>query len=162
MLIDKPNDGTGRQYHVVNLLGQTVHAYLDLDAAIESLEGSQRIVVQVNGEWFPKKPGLHYLHYLVAAEDAKNRDDKERKELITGNFDKPKPANRRRKVTDYWFPTLNAALESEGLVHLWPLGTNISYNQSVQVKVEGRFISVYRNDSGLYERPVHYKCSENK
>lgn len=58
-------------------------------------------------------------------------------------------------ITNY-FNTLNEALESEGLVEYWPLGTNINYNQTVDVRVNGKFISVYRDERGMYERPVHY------
>ena len=61
-----------------------------------------------------------------------------------------------------WFPTLNAALESEGLLHTWEF-TNppINYNETRSWCFDdgtrfGHFISIYRNESGLYERPVHY------
>jgi len=60
-----------------------------------------------------------------------------------------------------WFETLNDALESEGLVHLWPLGLNIQYGQSVSHTADdgtryGHFISIYRDENGRYERPIHY------
>lgn len=55
-----------------------------------------------------------------------------------------------------WFPTLNAALEAEGLVELWPLGKNIGYGETAEVAVQGRYISVYRETDGRYERPIHY------
>lgn len=59
-----------------------------------------------------------------------------------------------------WFPTLNEALESEGLVDLWPLGENIRYGETKrQFSPDGaylRMISVYRDERGMYERPVHY------
>lgn len=68
-----------------------------------------------------------------------------------------------------WFETLNASLESENLVDLWPMGLNISYGENVRFTVEispaigrkkakYRLISVYRNDNGMYERPVSYMC----
>ena len=61
-----------------------------------------------------------------------------------------------------YFPTLNDALAAEGLVHLWPLGVNISYNETQVVHVEDdkvlRHISVYRDERGHYERPIHYVC----
>lgn len=64
-----------------------------------------------------------------------------------------------------WFPTLNAALESEGLLHAWEC-TNppIKYNETRSWRFAdgtrfGHFVSVYRNESGLYERPVHYSCN---
>lgn len=60
-------------------------------------------------------------------------------------------------VKQNWFPTLNAALASEGLVDLWPLGTNISYGQTVRVTTDNRLISVTRETDGCYERPIHYK-----
>lgn len=68
-----------------------------------------------------------------------------------------------------WFNTLNEALEAEGLVDLWPLGSNVNYGETVDHLVEleetfGRWkkpvyrkISVYRDQDGRYERPVHYK-----
>lgn len=60
-----------------------------------------------------------------------------------------------------WFDTLNEALEAEGLVDLWPLGTNIGYGETVAVTAElspgkGRYITVFRDKDGRYERPVHY------
>lgn len=55
-----------------------------------------------------------------------------------------------------WFPTLNGALEAEGLVDSWPLGANIGYNQTVMLARSGRWISVYRDEAGRYERPIHY------
>ena len=55
-----------------------------------------------------------------------------------------------------WFPTLNDALAAEGLVDLWPLGVNVQYGQTVSLASGGRWISVYRDTEGWYERPVHY------
>jgi len=59
-----------------------------------------------------------------------------------------------------WFPTLNEALEAEDLVELWPLGENINYGEtSRQFVPDGKYlrmISVYRDERGMYERPVHY------
>ena len=58
MIITYPNDGKGLLYHVVNLLGETVHAYRDLASAKRSLEGDQRIFIQVEltGKWVGGKP----------------------------------------------------------------------------------------------------------
>ena len=56
-----------------------------------------------------------------------------------------------------WFNTLNESLSSENLVESWPLGVNIRYNETVQVVDKGVFISVYRDERGFYERPIHYK-----
>lgn len=55
-----------------------------------------------------------------------------------------------------WFPTLNAALDSEALTEMWPTGVNIAYKQTVGLASGGRWISVYRDEQGRYERPVHY------
>jgi hypothetical protein len=49
MLIPYPNDGTGLEYHVVDLYNRTVHAYRCRQAALRSLEGDQRIVVVSRG-----------------------------------------------------------------------------------------------------------------
>ena len=54
------------------------------------------------------------------------------------------------------FPTLNDALEAEDLVAHWPPGVNISYGETVSLASQGKFISVYRDEQGIYERPVHY------
>ena len=61
-----------------------------------------------------------------------------------------------REMKVNWFPTLNDALESEGLVALWPLGLNIRYGETRTAVAEGKFISVYRDERGMYERPIHY------
>jgi len=58
-------------------------------------------------------------------------------------------------MTNY-FPTLNDALDAEGLVEHWPLGVNIAYGNTLSFSAGGRWISVYRDESGRYERPVHY------
>lgn len=61
-----------------------------------------------------------------------------------------------------WFFTLNEALESEGLVHTWevhfsPLLYNQTYNYTYDDGTKyGHYISITRDERGLYERPVHY------
>ena len=60
-------------------------------------------------------------------------------------------------VKQNWFNTLNEALESEGLVELWPFGTNISYNETVSLSAGGLWISICRDNHGMYERPINYK-----
>jgi hypothetical protein len=55
-----------------------------------------------------------------------------------------------------WFPTLNDALESEGLTDLWPVGGYMNYGQAVGFAAHGRWVSVYRDEQGRYERPIHY------
>jgi hypothetical protein len=60
------------------------------------------------------------------------------------------------------FNTLNEALESEGLLDAWDISFSpIGYDETRSWTVDngtryGRFISVYRNEHGLYERPVSY------
>lgn len=61
-----------------------------------------------------------------------------------------------------WFPTLNAALESEGLVETFPFGENIGYNETIRYTYDdgsknGYFVTIYRDERGMYERPIHYK-----
>lgn len=60
-----------------------------------------------------------------------------------------------------WFDTLNDALNSEDLTEFWPLGSNVQYGQTVSHIIgegkEQRFISVFRENDGRYERPIQYK-----
>ena len=58
------------------------------------------------------------------------------------------------------FPTLAAALESENLSHAWD-GRPIAYGQTIGQTHDdgtryGHYISVYRDERGMYERPIHY------
>ena len=55
-----------------------------------------------------------------------------------------------------YFPTLNDALDSEKLTELWPLGLNLDYGCTARVVKDGTFISVYRDERGMYDRPIHY------
>jgi hypothetical protein len=61
-----------------------------------------------------------------------------------------------------WFETLNAALESENLIETFPVGQNLGYNETIRYASAGRFVTIYRNERGQYERPVHYatKCED--
>ena len=72
-------------------------------------------------------------------------------------------AELKRSKMKNFFPTLNDALESENLLHTWestrpPIqyGQIVSYTYPDGTKY-GHFISIYRNESGQYERPVHYQ-----
>jgi hypothetical protein len=58
MIIAHPNDNRGLLYHLVNLLGQTVHAYRDLDAAVAAMEGDQRLCIELvgKGRWLTGAP----------------------------------------------------------------------------------------------------------
>jgi hypothetical protein len=59
------------------------------------------------------------------------------------------------------FSTLSEALESEGIVHMWD-SRPIAYGQTIGMTYDdgtkyGHYVSVYRDEVGMYERPVHYK-----
>ena len=64
-----------------------------------------------------------------------------------------------------WFETLNDALDSEGLVESWePTWAPIGYGETKQYRFDdgtkyGHLVSIYRDERGLYERPVHYSCN---
>jgi len=58
------------------------------------------------------------------------------------------------------FNTLSEALDSENLSHAWD-ERPIAYDQTLSLTYQdgtkyGRYISVYRDERGLYERPIHY------
>lgn len=58
------------------------------------------------------------------------------------------------------FNTLSEALEAEGIAHMWD-GRPIAYDQTVSRTYNdgtryGHFVSIYRDERGLYERPIHY------
>jgi hypothetical protein len=61
-----------------------------------------------------------------------------------------------------WFDTLNEALDAEGLVESWPITSPpIAYGETRQWAWDdgtrwGHWVSVYRSETGRYERPVHY------
>ena len=60
-----------------------------------------------------------------------------------------------------WFATLSEALEAENLSHAWPC-TPIAYGQTIGLTYDdgskyGYYVSIYRDERGLYERPIHYK-----
>lgn len=61
-----------------------------------------------------------------------------------------------------YFPTLNAALESEDLLESWEFTSPaIKYGQTRSWSWDngtrrGHWVSVYRDERGMYERPVHY------
>ena len=58
-------------------------------------------------------------------------------------------------MTNY-FETLNDALASEGLLDLWPINVSVAYGDTVGLAISGKWISIYRCNSGRYERPIHY------
>lgn len=56
-----------------------------------------------------------------------------------------------------YFQTLNAALDSENLIDIWPIAASVPYGATIGFAIAGRWISIYRDGvTGLYERPVHY------
>jgi len=68
-----------------------------------------------------------------------------------------------------WFDTLNEALESENLLETWDIhylpiqyGETRSYAWDIPQSGKPRpytstiYISIYRNEQGKYERPIHY------
>jgi len=56
-----------------------------------------------------------------------------------------------------YFDTLNAALDSEGLIDIWPIAASVPYGATIGFANNGRWISIYRDGvTGLYERPIHY------
>lgn len=65
-----------------------------------------------------------------------------------------------------WFQTLNQALISEGLLECWDAITmgGIQYGETRSWIYDdgtqyGHYISIYRSNTGSYERPVHYSCN---
>ena len=61
-----------------------------------------------------------------------------------------------------WFNTLAEALRSENLEDTWQLHFNpIGYNETYTYTFDdgtryGRYVSIYRDERGMYERPIHY------
>jgi hypothetical protein len=61
-----------------------------------------------------------------------------------------------------WFNTLNEALTAEGLLDTWriefePINYSETFNYTHQDGTKyGHFVSIYRNERGQYERPIHY------
>ena len=61
-----------------------------------------------------------------------------------------------------WFNTLNEALEAENLLHTWDsLYSPIKYDSTAHYTYQdgtkyGHYISIYREERGMYERPIHY------
>jgi hypothetical protein len=61
-----------------------------------------------------------------------------------------------------WFNTLNDALDAEGLAHTWqihfdPINYGETFNYTHQDGSKyGHLVSIYRNELGQYERPIHY------
>lgn len=62
-----------------------------------------------------------------------------------------------------WFNTLNEALEAEGLLEAWDcMAPGIQYGQTYSWTWQdgtryGHYCTIFRDNNGRYERPVHYK-----
>ena len=65
-------------------------------------------------------------------------------------------------MTANFFNTLNDALNAEGLLDTWgtwfpPIAYGETYSYTHQDgSKHGRYVSIYRDSNGRYERPVHY------
>lgn len=55
-----------------------------------------------------------------------------------------------------YFDTLNDALASESLTDIWPVTASVPYGATVGLAHAGKWLSIYRDETGRYERPVHY------
>lgn len=61
-----------------------------------------------------------------------------------------------------WFATLNDALAAEDLLDAWECTARpIAYGETRMWTWDdgtkhGRFVSIYRDERGFYERPIHY------
>lgn len=61
-------------------------------------------------------------------------------------------------VKQNWFQTLNEALMAEGLLDAWDITFGgISYGQNFRWQHDGEHISIFRENDGRYERPIHYR-----
>lgn len=68
-----------------------------------------------------------------------------------------------RTFKQNWFNTLNEALGSENLIDSWNFNGGIGYGETFIYQFDngtkyGHFVSIYRDERGMYERPVHYNC----
>lgn len=56
-----------------------------------------------------------------------------------------------------WHDSLNQALEAGNIdLAVWPLGLNLNYNQTARIVSNGLFVSVCRDNKGLYETAISY------
>jgi len=68
---------------------------------------------------------------------------------------------KKMKHLQNWFNTLNESLEAEGLVESFPIGNSIAYGATFDYTIAdgtryGHYVTIYRNNEGKYERPIHY------
>lgn len=55
-----------------------------------------------------------------------------------------------------WFETLAESLKSENITG-WPITQTINYGETIKEFIDDKNVSIYRSDTGRYERPIHYK-----
>lgn len=56
-----------------------------------------------------------------------------------------------------WHNTLNEALiTGDVALECWPLGLNLNYNQTARLVHNGLFVSVCRDNRGMYETAISY------
>jgi hypothetical protein len=58
------------------------------------------------------------------------------------------------------FNTLQEALDAENIAHMWDCSP-INYNETRSLTYDdgsryGHYVTIYRDERGLYERPIHY------
>jgi len=58
------------------------------------------------------------------------------------------------------FETLQEALDAESIAHMWDC-TPLNYDETRSLTFDdgsryGHYISIYRDECGRYERPIHY------
>jgi len=56
-----------------------------------------------------------------------------------------------------WHNTLNQALIAGNVsLDAWPIGSNLSYNETARLVCNGLFVSVCRDERGMYETAISY------
>lgn len=63
-----------------------------------------------------------------------------------------------------YYNTLNEALAAtdEKLVAIYPTGYSLRYRETIRLVKDGIFVSVYRDERGMYEEAISYasKCED--
>lgn len=61
------------------------------------------------------------------------------------------------KTQASWHDTLNQAMIAGNVsLDVWPLGLNLNYNQTARLVCNGLFVSVCRDERGMYETAISY------
>ena len=71
-----------------------------------------------------------------------------------------RPGSRQVAPKPNKFNTLSEALDAECIAHMWDMRP-INYGQTVSLTFDngtryGHYVSVARDERGMYERPIHY------